>query len=63
VLFVAAVKISVPGAAREHATVLGAVNDAARRLRRWPRIKSGAIIDRACARRPAIWQVGTKGWP
>src|SRR6476469_10251630 len=41
------------------ATVLGAVNDAARRLWRWP----SAIIDRTCARRPAGWQVGTKGWP
>jgi len=39
--------------------VLGAVNDVARRLWRWP----SAISDRPCARQPAGWQVGTEGWP
>jgi hypothetical protein len=40
-------------------TVLAAVNDASRRLRRWPMV----IIDRGCARRQLGFQVGAKHGP
>src|ERR1700747_839184 len=46
----------------ERSAVLGTVKDAARRLRRYRRVRVG-ILDRACAQRSGGRQVGTKGWP